>query len=329
MYTHKFNINELFVDYKDPLAELGIGTMREIDDFIKENDEYNQVKNGILTKLEFILNACNDREKAKIWIEYLLETGAEKIENLEYEDIYEMINLDIKFAPYLKNNTFLDENIKFIKKNNKYYLKVKSWCDFVKYINSEDLDSDDICKILEYDSNFFYNYYYYEDFGLNYICDVISGSKEENEFFNLLKDTAIKYANTNYHKKEIKKAKDIYDIVKIIEDLRGENEKMNNIIVSLKTAFNSFLAVSEEDAAHNHIVNAIKRGFSIIKEKYISDGIILEISEQGLEDLFRAYYDDDYKIEYRVPHYGYEPDNLDVSIFLEEFKELLYLKNEN
>ncbi len=305
------SLNEKFSEEGDPVAQMGIGIRKKIDEYIKEHDDENDVENKLLTPIMFLCRQgdLNDETK-KNWIEFLLREGKDEITEWENSDFEIMDDIGVRFIP---NVTQLpDEKFSYKVNNGQYYLYCGEWEDFTYYFElHNDIDHKFIEKVLSGDGRDYFEYNYDRPLKLDEIIDSLS-KFEEPELFEFLKPFC------EERSEEAKEAKTLYELFDIIEN----NEDLQGIDNALLSAFANNIAEAEETAAYNELVNAIKRGLKVSEADHQGGNLVLKLSEDSVNTFFKMYWSDAYHIDYYPPQYGWGGD-FNLEYFKEDFESNL------
>jgi hypothetical protein len=302
-------LNEKFEEESDPIADMKIGIAHRIEEYIDENDD-GDVRNGFLTKLQFIVASDLDNETRKVWTEYLLKDGDEDVNSWEETDVIEMDNIGVKIFPNLSQLPF--ENISYKYKDGKYFLYAKDWADFSDFFQSNnEMNKKTAEQILSGEG---YEIFDSVGYGTN-LKDILSwlNEKEAKQVFNILKPAC------EEELEEAKEATNLSHLFYLIEKKR----ELDAIHSDILRVVSNLLVFSAESEAFKDLQRAIEKQYKMTFVKDENAEILtFNIAEKGLYDLFLANWEEDKRIYFYPPQYGWQGE-LDFKTFIEDLQENL------
>jgi hypothetical protein len=305
----KESLYEKFTEDSDPIHDMNIGLMYQIDEFIEKNDVDNDVQNGLLTRITYLANINDlDNRTKKEWIEYLLREENEDLAECTEYDIAKMEEAGVKFFPNSKN--LPDANFGYKVKNGESILNTENWNNFTLYFNpNNELNTKFIEAILSGDSFEYFDYH--RDLDLSDILESLS-EKEEIKLLDFLKPICLKLSKKV---KDIKNIKELFQIIEHTKELRPISDALN-------IAYEQNLAYSEENAAFKDFVRVIEKTYNLTRINPKGVELEFKISESGLEKFFLANWFEDHRITYYPPRYGWSSD-FNVDDYIESIESQL------
>jgi len=301
------HINEKFTEDSDPIQDMGIGTLAQIDKFIQENDTDEYVKIGIESRAEY-LSQINDVDKKQLkeWIEFLLRHTNENPQRWNDEYAQNMVDLNVNFAENL--DKFSDNSFSFEKdeSDNKYFLYVDEWEDFkdmFQYDSRNTASKQYVTAILNADAlEYFENY----DPDLDDILYELDETQQQKLFSFLIE---------KFPQLKSTKTSNLKDLLEYIDE---NKRSLKEIIIR---SFANYMAIVNENGAFKHIVELIKNHFDITDELKDSSSLKFKITQKGLNKLFGARFQhSDSLIWYYADLDNFDKD-FDIDEFIEEIEQ--------
>jgi len=282
----------------DPLKAARLGMEQQIKQWFRDN--YDQEPEDRQLIYDILNDSELDADTKEKWSLFLVSKGY----GWDYEEWAEMMQRNIDFLPVIPDGYERQLNdLHLIRKEGKNYIQFNGWEDWADHVEEgRDISKESIQSILAGDA-------------LEYFDSDWSPDVRDSIDFILRNEEAVKMIREKFI--EIEGDPEIASNPEEMMEAICDEEDFQELKDAISYSIASAQASADESEAYNKIKGALMDHFHISEPQWTGDMYVAEVSNDGLSKLLDSKFDNNERLSYTPPYYGYQGDITDDTFNME------------